>query len=185
MISFIRRCWPRSRRATILSRWVGTMPRACSTRADLVRREAEQAEIIAELLLLGADDVAERVTRCWRNRLFGDSARHRYRCRSISCGTCRRPPLAAWWRSYRRWAEEGGATSYFRLSSAAQLTDVAKISKSLRNLRDRLGRDSWLYEDLSFVGISDGRHVHVLASHPRMGRRQLGERRRGGRCSGS
>lgn len=151
------------------------MPRARSTRADLVRREAEQAEIIAELVLLGADEKAAQLIRCWHGRLFGGSGQHRYRCRSISCGTCRRPPLAAWWRSYRRWAEEGGPTSYVRLAIDDPLTDLATIAKSLRNRRDQIARDSWLYAPLAFLGVADDSHVHLIVSHPGLSRQQVSE----------
>ena len=56
------------------------------------------------------------------------------------------------------------------------LTELPSLSKSLRNVRDRLARDSWLFEDLGFVGLCDGCHVHMIASHPGISRQQLGER---------
>ena len=152
------------------------MMRRRSTRPEIVEREQRQAQIVAELMLLGADDVAARVTQCWRDRLFGDPARHKYRCRSASCGACRRPSLSAWWRSYQRWAEEGGPTSYIRLAIDDPLTDLATIAKSLRNHRDQIARDSWLYARLAFLGVADDPHVHLIVSHPGLGRQQVAER---------
>ena len=52
------------------------------------------------------------------------------------------------------------------------------IAKQLRNLRDRLARESWLYESLAFTGITDGRHLNVICSHPRLAREQVQRRLR-------
>lgn len=146
-------------------------------RAEIVDAEQTQAAVIAELVLLGADDEAAQVTRCWHDRLFGDPARHRYRCRSVACGSCRRPSLATWWRAFRRWSSEGSATSYVRLSGDDLLAELPRLAKSLRNLRDRLAREqSWLFADVGFAGLSDGRCVHLIVSHPGLRRRQIGDR---------
>ena len=152
------------------------MPRRRSTRAELIQRKEKQAQVIAELMLSGAEDVAAQVTRCWHDRLFSDPQEHRYRCRSCACLTCRRPSLASWWRAFRRWSYEGGATSYFRLSGDDLLAELPRLAKSLRNRRDRLAREqSWLFADVSFVGLSDGRCVHLIVSHPGLRREQVGD----------
>ena len=152
------------------------MPCRRSTRAELIQREAEQAIIVAELMRVAADGVAAQVLRCWHDRLFGDPAQHRFRCRSVSCDSCRRTTLNSWWRAFSRWADEGGATSYFSLSVHDPLIELLMIGKSLRNLRDRLARDSWLYARVAFLGVADDHHAHVIVLHPGMGRRQIAER---------
>ncbi len=152
------------------------MRRRRSTRAELIRREAEQAIVVAELMRVGADGIAAQLLRCWHDRLFGDPARHRFRCRSVSCGSCRRTSLNGWFRAFRRWADEGGLTSYFRIPVNDPLIELPVIGKSLRNLRDRLARDSWLYARVAFLGVADDSHVHLIVSHPGLNRRQIAER---------
>lgn len=111
-------------------------------RKEIVEAEQTQASVIAELMLLGAYDVAAQVTRCWHERLFSDRSRHRFRCRSVSClFCCNRASLQAWSRAHRRWSEERGASSYFSLTVENSLTELPAIAKSLRNLRDRLARE--------------------------------------------
>ncbi len=152
------------------------MRRRRSTRAELIRREAEQAIVVAELMRVGADGIAAQLLRCWHDRLFGDPARHRFRCRSVSCGSCRRTSLNGWFRAFRRWADEGGPTSYFRLPVDDPLIELPVIGKSLRNLRDRLARDSWLYARVAILGVADDSHLHLIVSHPGLNRRQIAER---------
>ena len=155
------------------------MRRARSTRAEIVRREEMQAQIVAELVLDGAEQVAEQIVKCWRNRLFGDPRQHRPRCRSVACLSCRRPPLTAWWRASTRWSASQGATSYFVLPADAFSDDLPVTAKALRNLRDRLTREeSWLFADLAFLGTSDGQRLHVLVSHPSLSRQQVTARLR-------
>ena len=154
------------------------MPR--STRPELITREEKQAEIVAELVLLGADEVAKSVARCWHDRIFGDPAQHKYRCRSVSCLFCRnRASLSAWWRAYSRWSSERGARSHFAVPHEYCLTEMPATAKSLRNLRDRLSRErGWLFDDLGFAGLTDGCQIHVIASHPTLSRGQVRERLR-------
>ena len=153
------------------------MRRTRSTRTEIVDREVEQAKIVAELIMIGADDSASKVTRCWHDRLVSDPGQHRYRCRSVACRSCRRPPIPAWWRSYLAWCQDGGATSYLRLSVDHPLVDVSVIAKSIRNLRDRLVREeSELWAEVAILGVADGEHVHILVSHPGIARCQV-ERR--------
>ena len=149
-------------------------------RAEIVEAEQAQASVIAELMLHGADNVAAQVTRCWRDRLFGDPTRHEFRCRSVSCLFCRnRASLSAWSRAHRRWSQARGASSSFTLPVEDCLTELPAIAKSLRNLRDRLARDrSWLFADVGFVGLTDGERHHVVASHPRLSRGQVQDRLR-------
>ncbi len=66
--------------------------------------------------------------------------------------------------------------SYFCLSVDDPLTDMATIAKSLRNLRDRLARDSWLYAGLAILGVADDSHLHLIVSHPGLNRRPIAER---------
>ena len=154
------------------------MMRRRSTKAEIVEREQRQSEVIAELTLLGADDVAAQVTACWHDRLFGHPDQHRYRCRSAACGSCRRPPLAAWWRSYVAWGQGRGATSYAVLRVDDPFIELPIIAKQLRNRRDRLVRESWLFEDLGVGGLTDGQDVHLLVSHPLLARAQVQQRLR-------
>ena len=153
------------------------MRRQRSTRTELLRRDEKQAAIVAELLVLGADKLAAQVTRCWHDRLLVYSGRRRFTCRSVTCYSCRRPPLAAWWRSILTWCHEGGATSYLRMPVGDPFIDLPVIAKSIRNLRDRLLRaESWLWGGTGFVGISDGQHLHILISHPGIARGQVQRR---------
>lgn len=156
------------------------MPRRRSTRAELILREERQAEIVAKLIGLGAEDVAARVLHCWCDRLFGDSNQHRYRCRSVSCLFCRnKASLSAWFRAYSRWSCERGTRSYFSLAFDDCLSELPALAKGLRNLRDRLARErSWLFADLAFAGLTDGRAIHVIVSHPKLSREQVRERLR-------
>ena len=153
------------------------MQRPRSTRADLILREQEQARIVAELTMIGADDVAAKVTRCMHARMIGDPGQHRFRCRSVACRSCRRSPLAAWWRSSLTWCHDGGATSYVRLLVDDPLVELPTWAKSLRNLRDRLVREeSWVWAEMAFLGIADRQHAHILISHPGIARGQVMQR---------
>ena len=106
------------------------MARRRSTSAEIIDRERKAAEVVAELMLLGAYEVAASVLRCWHNRLFADPRQHRPRCRSVCCLSCRRPSLAAWWRSFVAWSLDRGATSYLSLpitdSFAATLSTIGQ-----------------------------------------------------------
>ena len=144
-----------------------------STRIELLRREALQAETIAELMLLGEDDLAAQVVLCWHDRLFGDPSRHRRRCRSCACLSCRRPPLAAWWRSFEVWGLGRGATSYAALPVGKPFVELPAIGRQVRNLRDRLARETWLFENVGLCGVTNGRQVHLIVSHPLLTRELL------------
>ncbi len=153
--------------------------RSRSSRAEIIERERKAAEVVAELMLLGAYEVAASVLRCWHNRLFGDPRQHRPRCRSVCCFSCRRPSLAAWWRSFVAWSRNRGASCYFGLLLADPLVELPAVAKRLRNLRDRLARDeSWLFADLALFGITDGSTLHILVSHPGISRMHVQKRLR-------
>ena len=71
-----------------------------------------------------------------------------------------------------------GATSHAVLRVDDPFVELPVIAKQVRNWRDRLVRESWLFEDLGFAGITDGGEVHVLVSHPLLARAQVQQRLR-------
>ena len=149
-------------------------------RKAIVEAEQAQAAVIGELVLLGAEGLAAQVTRCWNSRLFGDPSQYKFRCRSVCCLSCRnKASLSAWWRAYSRWSRGRGARSYFALAFDDCLSELSALAKGLRNLRDRLASErSCLFADLAFAGLTDGRAIHVIASHPTLSREQVRERLR-------
>ena len=140
------------------------MRRPRSSRAEVLAREDKQAEIIAELTMLGAQDVAAQVTRCWSERLVGNLARYRFTCRSVACCSCRRPPLEAWWRSYVKYTE-GLRISFVCLPLTDPGEFASRVSKALRNLRDRRTSESWLWRGVAICGIADMTAAHTIIAH--------------------
>jgi hypothetical protein len=139
-----------------------------------VQKAAEQREIVAALRACGAMRLGERLERCMAVRL----ARRRgdcwpsWTCASAACRWCGSTIARRWWLGLCAWIEQGDspitlAILPLRHQPSGLRAAVARLRRSLRDLRDRQAKRQVRWRSVAMAGMAasgDTAFVHVRHS---------------------
>lgn len=122
--------------------------------------------MIAHLVESGHDGIAERLRRCQHERQHRQPRQYPWRCRSPGCWACRRTLARRWWQAFDAWIT-GPETSLVIIQLAGDpINATRKLRKSLRDVRDRAGRQDHRWRVVAMAGLADGNRGLILAQHP-------------------
>jgi hypothetical protein len=130
----------------------------------MAHAEANQSAVIATLIESGDEHVAGRLMRCQRERRCR-SNRWPWRCRSAGCWQCRRAMMRRWWRGFQVWLGDTDV-SLMQIPISGDLISITRrLSKALRDVRDRTARQDNRWQSVAMAGLVDGDQALILIEH--------------------
>lgn len=133
-------------------------------RTAIIDAEAQQAEVVAELTILGEHDIADRLTRCQSTRLWRPDG-WLWRCRLAGCSACRRTAMRTWWAGIREWAGPQATLVATHLGDDV-LGGMRLLRRGLRDVRDRATHRDRRWRAVAFAGMVSDDTAIVFAAHP-------------------
>lgn len=136
--------------------------------------EDNQDDIIGHLAEIDSH-LAGQLLRCKHDRLHRNAGTYPYRCRSIACWACRRSIVSRWQVALCHWLSS--ASSSLAIFQIDGVEAIPKLSRSLRNSRDRAARDDVRWARVAFGGIAkNANEIDILIKHDGLVRQEVQQR---------